>query len=359
MTTALNERRAKALRTRKYWRYGSFAGIVVAALFLIVGLPWLVWRGPYFLDAKYVDTHKIGDGTGSAALITGLRTALVACVAALGAGLALLYTARTYRLNHRGQVTERFTKALERLGADDDKIYVRIGGILALEQIVKDAPEQATDAAQVLGHFIRHRAPTAQPPIAPTRSPDGTSCSSPLTALPNQPAADIQTALTALTRHESRIHVDSRETLDLRQLHLAGAKLNRADLTGAVLSGAILTDAEGSGAILAGARLYGAILTGALLPGADFTDAHLSGADLTGCNLSEANFTGAVLTGANLTSANLDEANLAGANLDGANLTGTKLDEARGLTDDQIDTARISAKTSLPPQISSRGSTHP
>ncbi|GAA3370033.1 hypothetical protein GCM10020367_15050 [Streptomyces sannanensis] len=125
----------------------------------MVGLPWLIWRGPYVLDAKYIDRKALGEG--SAALVTGLRTTLVAVVAALGAGIALLYTARTYRLTRRGQITDRFTKALERLGSPE--IYVRIGGILALEQIVQDAPEQAaTDAAEVLGHFIRHRAPRAR-----------------------------------------------------------------------------------------------------------------------------------------------------------------------------------------------------
>ncbi|MFD5801551.1 hypothetical protein [Streptomyces sp. NPDC127020] len=95
-----------------------------------------------------------------------MRTAVVAFAAALGAGIALLYTARTYRLTRRGQITDRFTKALERLGSDE--VYVRIGGILALEQIVQDSPEQAaTDAARVLGHFIREGAPKAARPSNP------------------------------------------------------------------------------------------------------------------------------------------------------------------------------------------------
>ncbi|WP_189190926.1 hypothetical protein [Streptomyces albiflavescens] len=50
-------------------------------------------------------------------------------------------------MSRRGQVTDRFTKALERLGSEAR--YVRIGGVLALEQIVQGAPEQATHAAQV------------------------------------------------------------------------------------------------------------------------------------------------------------------------------------------------------------------
>ncbi|QPP05153.1 hypothetical protein G4Z16_00710 [Streptomyces bathyalis] len=156
----------------------------LAALVLLVGLPLGVWKLPYLLDGQYLDTDSIGEGVGSATLVTGLRTAMVTCVAAIGAGVALFYTASTYRLNHRGQVTDRFTKALERL--DSEHIYVRIGGILALEQIIRDAPDHATDAARVLGHFVRHMRPPASL---------------------DRPNADIQAALTALTRPESRAHV--------------------------------------------------------------------------------------------------------------------------------------------------------
>jgi hypothetical protein len=211
----LDRRRARARRVERVKRWGL--AVVVAAALLVVGLPWLIWRGPFVLDGKYIDRKALGEG--SAALVTGLRTAMVAVVAALGASVALLYTARTYRLTRRGQITDRFTKALERLGSPE--IYVRIGGILALEQIVQDAPGQAaTDAAHVLGHFIRDRAPRTQGSDDPATDP-----------LPTEPAADVQAALTALTRPESRTRVDEREEIDLRNLHLARARLNHADLT--------------------------------------------------------------------------------------------------------------------------------
>lgn len=137
--TALYQRRARARRIRRLHRIGSLVLAVGGALVLAVGLPWLVWRGPYLLDKGYIDTATVGVDGGSAALVTGLRTALVACAAAIGAGVALVYTIRNYRLTRRGQVTDRFTKALERLGSDQR--YLRIGGVLALEQIVQDAPE--------------------------------------------------------------------------------------------------------------------------------------------------------------------------------------------------------------------------
>jgi hypothetical protein len=58
---------------------------------------------------------------------------------------------------------------LERLGSDE--LYVRYGGVLALEQIIQDAPDQATHAAQVLAAFIREQATqTTSSPSLPGRT---------------------------------------------------------------------------------------------------------------------------------------------------------------------------------------------
>lgn len=280
--------------------------IAAGAAVLFVVLPWLIWWGPYAIGPDPID--KAEAKKGSAALVTGLRTAVVAFTAALGAGIALLYTARTYRLNRRGQITDRFTKALERLGSGE--IYVRIGGILALEQIVRDAPEQAaTDAAHVLGHFIRDRAPKTAPPPDPDDPHRGPHAD----PLPTEPAADVQAALTALTRAESRTHVDPREQLDLHGLHLAGAQLAQADLTGATLSGATFTKTH----------LVGATFTEATLLDATFTEATLHGAMFTRATLVGATFTDAALFGADLSS-------------------------ARGLTPGQVTSARTDEHTKMP-----------
>ncbi|MFJ8208080.1 pentapeptide repeat-containing protein [Streptomyces sp. NPDC096033] len=344
MTKGLDRRRAWARRRRRLHRIGFGLVVVSGCLILLVGLPWLVWRGPYLLDAQYINEQKVGDGTGSAQLVTGLRTALVAVAAAIGAGIALVYTIRNYRLTRRGQVTDRFTKSLERLGANER--YVRIGGVLALEQIVQDAPEQATHAAQVLGHFVRTRVP-ARPasPDAPEigstpPSRQGQASVSEPTAtdapLPPRPEADVQVALTALTRPESRTHVDIHEALRLNALHLTRADLFGADLTRAILGRADLTRANLGRADLTRANLGGANLTRANLGGANLTRANLAGANLTRAHLAGANLTGAYLEGANFTAAYLD---------------GTDLTRAINLSPDQINAAVITKWTKLPPGI--------
>ncbi|MCW8102658.1 pentapeptide repeat-containing protein [Streptomyces tauricus] len=364
--TELDQCRSRVRQKALNGRRATTALMVAGAFVLFVVLPWLIWWGPYVIGPDPID--KAEAKKGSAALVTGLRTAVVAFTAALGAGIALLYTARTYRLTHRGQITDRFTKALERLGSGE--IYVRIGGILALEQIVQDAPEQAaTDAAHVLGHFIRHRAPHTVPPPDlddPHRGPHADP-------LPLKPAADVQAALTALTRRESRTHVDRRERLDLNGLHLAGVQLNEADLTGANLSGATFTgaylykatftEANLNMATFAGAHLHKATFTEANLPRATFTEATLSGATFTEAYLRRATFTEALLhkaicTGANLreaiftethlVGAAFTEANLREATFTEANLSATDLSSARRLTLGQIISAVPDEETKLP-----------
>ncbi|MDQ1033152.1 hypothetical protein QF035_010734 [Streptomyces umbrinus] len=332
----LERRRARARRKERTRRRAMTALIVAGAVVLFVVLPWLIWWGPYVIDADRIDETEAKKG--SAALVTGLRTAVVAFTAALGAGIALLYTARTYRLTRRGQITDRFTKALERLGSGE--IYVRIGGILALEQIVQDAPEQAaTDAAQVLGHFIRHHAPRTAPPPDhddPHRGPHADP-------LPSEPAADVQAALTALTRTESRTHVDPRERLDLHGLHLAGAQLTQADLTEAYLSGATLTDARLSGAMLTDAYLSEAMFIRANLSGAMFTRANLSGAMFTRADLS-----GAMFTEADLSAVTFTDAYLSAVTFTDAYLSGADLSSARGLMPGQVTPAEADDTTKMP-----------
>ncbi|MEU6674542.1 pentapeptide repeat-containing protein [Streptomyces sp. NPDC046925] len=174
------------------------------------------------------------------------RLAVVQVIAAIGAGIALSYTARTFRLSRRGQVTDRFTKALERLSSDEP--YVRIGGILAMEQIVQDAPEQSGHAARVLNSFVRKHAPASSTEVLAASQ------------LPEQPKEEVQEALRALTAAALR-RGHHRDPVDLSNLHLKGA-------------------------LLRGAHLRQALLTGTTLDTADLRDADIAGADLRDADLS-------------------------------------------------------------------------
>jgi hypothetical protein len=85
------------------------------------------------------------------------RLLVISVGGALVVLIGLIYTASNYRLSRRGQVTDRFTIALERLGSSE--LYVRIGGVYALEHVMRDSLQHHNDVIEVLTEFIHERAP--------------------------------------------------------------------------------------------------------------------------------------------------------------------------------------------------------
>jgi hypothetical protein len=250
-----------------------------------------LWRAPGWMHATTAQ-----DRYNARVLVISIGGAIVVLT-------GLLYTAFNYRLSRRGQVTDRFTVALERLGSGE--LYVRIGGVHALEHVMHDSAEHHDDVIEVLTEFIRDRAPRR-------RQSDRQAWMHPVTGsvpdLPYEPAADIHAALTALGHRPHRPH---RQTIELTGLHLANARLGSADLTGVRFDDTDLT----------GARLGRANLTGVHLNGANLTWAWLGDADLRWADLRWADLTEARLDGANLTGVRLDDADLTGARFTGADLT--------------------------------------
>jgi hypothetical protein len=71
-------------------------------------------------------------------------------------------TQRTLELTERGQITERFTRAIAQLGATDDegkkRMEIRLGGIYALERIARDSEEEHWPIMEVLTAYVRRHA---------------------------------------------------------------------------------------------------------------------------------------------------------------------------------------------------------
>jgi Pentapeptide repeats (8 copies) len=204
-------------------------------------------------------------------------------------------------LTEQGQVTDRYTKAIEQLGSG--KLDVRIGGIYALERIARDSARDHPVIMEVLAAFIREHSDEQWPlPEPGAETPDHAT------------RPDVQAAATVIGRRDvSR----DREPANLAGADLTGAHLTSAHLTSADLTGANLTIAD-----LDGAHLSGAHLTSANLTSADLTGADLTGADLTGADVSGADLSGVDLASAHLNGADLSGTRLSGANLSGAHLTG-------------------------------------
>lgn len=236
-----------------------------------------------------------------------LRTSLLTLLAGLVAVVGAVYTARTFALNRRGQVTERFTRAVDQLGSDS--IDVRLGGIYALWRLAKDSREEYGAVIDVLTAYVREHSPWPPPP-EPLQRPSLTRLTLNLRSQrtrgsaprPARAGLDVQAVMKMLQRrdrHEDQRHdvvVDlsstnlcgiSSERLLLADAHLSAsqffrATLIRADLQRANLIGAQLEGTVLNGADLRQARLQSAVLRNAHLQGANLENARLQRADLRG-----------------------------------------------------------------------------
>ena len=302
---------------------------------LVLAIAWVL----FVPAADWLAHHDVGSA-GGPLLQTARDTArgrLLTLGAGLLAGAALLFAARALVLLRRGQVADRYTKAIEQLSSRE--LDVRIGGIYALEGVARDSARDHPTVMEVLTAFVREHSREQWPPPDSPRATWITWRGRFRTGGRQQERftrPDVQAAVTVLGRRDAK--------RDMQPIHLTGADLTGADLTGANLSGANLTEATLRDADLARANLTGATLRDADLTRADLTDAALRGADLGGADLTEAilrstdlrntdlqatTLTRATLTRANLTSASLGGADLTEATLAGADLGSADLTRAR------------------------------
>ncbi|MCC8251064.1 pentapeptide repeat-containing protein [Saccharothrix luteola] len=211
---------------------------------------------------------------------TSLITSVTAVVALAVTALSVQATREQVELAARGQVNDRYDKAVGQLASD--KPEVRVGGILALERVAMDSPGEAGIAAGLLAAFIRS---AAQRQARPCDSAD-----------------DVRVAVSTLTRLAV---YDSTSALDLRNTCLSGTSWLRAQLVGADFSGADLEGAQFVQAELGNSRFVGANLGNAVFVGTSLAHADLSGASLRGVDLTDANLRGAKLSGADVGQAKL------------------------------------------------------
>lgn len=156
-----------------------------------------------------------------------------------------------------------------------------------------------------------------------------------------EPREDLQAALAAIGRLETRHAMRDRAGLEicranlmltmLTLVRLPKAWLAGADLTGSRLDYAVLSEAVLTGASLIATRLKGADLSGAELSSAEFLGANLESANLNGARLRHANLSHTSFSRARLDGASLERANLADWTCDRASLRGTSLEGAHNL----------------------------
>jgi Pentapeptide repeats (8 copies) len=327
-----------AVARQKVW-----AGIVIvlALLAVVIYLPRLPFVGPR--SGRDAESDFRGH----------LLQALAGLVLAAGA----YYTGRTFALNREGQITERFTRAVEQLA--DEKLDIRLGGIYALERIARDSETHYEPVMEVLTAFLReharwHPETAALEPVSAGEEPRDSQ------QAPETPElrVDFQATATVLERRD-RSHERPHYVLDLRGVDLHGAWLPDAHLEEVNLSGANL-----SRAYLLEADLRATNLTGTNLSRAYLLRANLSAADLSAADLSWADLAGATFFVTKLIAANLFRADLTGAKLGGdlfaarlfeARLSGADLSGAVRLTNEQLAGAITDEETKLPEYLAREG----
>jgi hypothetical protein len=138
----------------------------IAAVVLGLAVAWTLFVPLADLLAR----HDVGSATGPLyeTALDNARGRLLTLGAGVVAAGALLFTGRSFLLSREGQVTDRYTKAIEQLGSD--KLDVRIGGIYALERIARDSRDDHPQVVEVLTAYVREH---ARWPADSSRGPAG------------------------------------------------------------------------------------------------------------------------------------------------------------------------------------------
>lgn len=242
-------------------------------------------------------------------LIDSARSAVLQGLAGLVLVVGAAATWWQVHISRVGQITDRFTRAIDQLGSTD--LNVRVGGVYALERIARDSTADRSAIQYVMGAFVRTHAswPVGTPggPEHPTRNLDDQ-----LSQLRVR-APDIQAAVAALGR--------SWRSRNEPILYLSRVDLRRVALKNALMNGATFRESN-----LACAELINVWLEHADLMATDLRRASLEDSHLTAANLSQAYLQGACLRGTDLSQADLRGANLTDAILDNAVLTAARAD---------------------------------
>jgi hypothetical protein len=293
----------------------SFFRVIISILAVVVfvAIAYLLWKIPlwYFANSESIlqpqDLFKLQNE---------MRASLAQGLGAIVLIIGLLFTWRNLRITQEtseknrviaqeGQLTERFSKAIEQLGRDN--MAIRLGGIYALERIARDSEKDYWPIIEVLTSYVREKAPCSDYQSVQENQEGSTKLS--------KPPADIQAILTIIGRRKKSFGNGENQSIDL----------HGTDLRGIILVGAHLEYADLSGANLEAANCQEAILTSinlkrAYLKKAVFSYARLDKADLSFSNLESAELLHAHLQGANLQESILVEASLDEANLELADL---------------------------------------
>ncbi|MEU3750990.1 pentapeptide repeat-containing protein [Streptomyces narbonensis] len=265
------------------------------------------------------DSVRNLDGKEQVDALNATRQTVLAATGGIVLALGLAYTAQTYHLSQRGQVTQRFSTGVTQLSSE--KLEERLGGVFALEHIAAESPQEHLTVITTLATYVREhtRRSGRSYPSPPDTTEDWESL---LPEWGTELPSDIQAAMEVLARRPERTEP---RRIDLRHTNLSGlmmrefefesrprltrmfltwCDLRRADMRGVDLRGSILNTSDLSAAWLDRAQLAGVQFSSARLCGARLGGADILGADFCLADLRDVSG----LTAAQLSGAVIDEA---------------------------------------------------
>ena len=132
----------------------TIVAVVLAVLFAVA-----LWKVPQ-LQVRYAKDVQAKDRFNSE---NEARKTLATILGGIVVLAGAYFTWQNVQLAKEGQVTDRFAKAIEQLGAVDGsgnkKLEVRLGGIYALERIANQSERDYWPIMEVLTAYVRENTP--------------------------------------------------------------------------------------------------------------------------------------------------------------------------------------------------------
>lgn len=249
------------------------------ALILLLGA--LLWFVPQ-LQGKYFSQDVAPKEVP--VLVNEYRRTLAQIIGGFGLLLGLYFTWRTLQVNREGQITERFTRAVDQLGAgegENKSLEIRLGGIYALERISRESERDYWPIMEILSAYVREHAPRDS----------GAALENYVSTRTGHADADIQAIISVIGRRtrawgkgeDARIRLDNTDLRSTSFWHtnLTGVWFGEADLRRSHFGRADLREASFQRADLREA-FFDQVKN---LQGTEFTDANLERTSFKGVNL--------------------------------------------------------------------------
>ncbi len=264
----------------------ALLAVVVVLLVAVQKFPeWQVQRASVRSSAVNPEVHTTPAEV--AATQNEFRKTFIQVVGGVFAVVALYLTWRRVRVTEQGHITDRYTKAIDQLGAltADGKpnIEVRLGAIYALERIAIDSRRDHWTIMEVLTAYVRQNAP------APTDA-------NPRDVFAMGPSTEVQAILTVLGRRR-RGGWRERTGRQLKfhgRLDLHGCDLRRSDLTSAHFEDANFFWTDMRRAVFVGSHLERAWLCDVRVEGATFDFVHVNSTGFERAHVNGATFKSAI-----------------------------------------------------------------